>query len=201
MSGREDRYGPWRGSSGGGGGGGGRGGGYGEERPRYVDRGGGGGGGGHYSRGGGDRRRSPPGRSYDDRGRRDAYRDDHHRDGHRDDHYRRRSRSRSRSKSSGRDDGEPPRSKEEEELLELTRDARTVFVQQLVVRAEERDVREYFEQVGTVSDVRLIRDRSTGRSKGFAYVEFEDLEVVPKALLLNGQKFCTKHAVRTARDI
>ena len=104
-----------------------------------------------------------------------------------------RARSRSRSPRRRSRSPEPLRSKEEEELLELTRDARTVFVQQLVVRASERDVREYFEQVGPVSDVRLIRDRASGRSKGFGYVEFEDLEAVPKALLLNGQIMCMKH--------
>jgi len=45
-------------------------------------------------------------------------------------------------------------------------------------------------------DVQLIRDKASGRSKGFGYVEFEELEAVPKALLLNGQKFCMKHPVR-----
>lgn len=77
-------------------------------------------------------------------------------------------------------------------MFELTRDARTVFVTQLQVRAGERDVRAYFEQVGGVEDVSLIKDRS-GKSKGFGYVEFSDLDSVPKALMLNGQKFCMKH--------
>lgn len=117
---------------------------------------------------------------------------------------RRRSASASRSRS--RDlEGSRPRerrqrtpspvrlSKEEEELLQLTRDARTVFVGQLVVRAGERDIRKYFEQVGPVSEVQLIKDKSSGRSKGIGYVEFEDLEAVPRALLLNGQKLCMKH--------
>ena len=102
-------------------------------------------------------------------------------------------RSRSRSRERG---GCSPQhlSKEEEELLQLTRDARTIFVSQLVVRASDRDVREFMEQIGPVVDVQLIRDRSTLRSKGFGYVEFEDLDSVPKALLLNGQNMCMKHA-------
>lgn len=37
------------------------------------------------------------------------------------------------------------------ELLELTRDARTVFVGQLVVRASEDNIRDYFEQVGPLT--------------------------------------------------
>jgi len=105
-------------------------------------------------------------------------------------------RGRGGGESSGGGGGGGGRSREEEEVLQLTRDARTIFVGQLVVRAGERDVREYFEQVGPVSDVQLIRDKSSGKSKGFGYIEFTDLESVPKALLLNGQKFCMKHPVR-----
>lgn len=45
------------------------------------------------------------------------------------------------------------------------------------------------QQIGKVRSVRLIEDRLTRRSKGFGYVEFADLESVPKALLCNGEKF------------
>jgi RNA-binding protein 23/39 len=81
----------------------------------------------------------------------------------------------------------------ERELLDLTRDARTVFVSQLVLRAQESDLKYYFEQVGRVAQVRLLSDKY-GKSRGIGYVEFEDLETVPKALVLNGQKFCMKHS-------
>ena len=81
----------------------------------------------------------------------------------------------------------------ERELLDLTRDARTVFVSQLVLRAQERDLRDYFAQVGNVAQVKLLVDRY-GKSRGIGYVEFEDLETVPRALVLSGQKFCMKHA-------
>uniref|UniRef100_A0A183IUK1 RNA-binding protein 39 n=1 Tax=Soboliphyme baturini TaxID=241478 RepID=A0A183IUK1_9BILA len=46
---------------------------------------------------------------------------------------------------------------------------------------EERDAR-------TVRDVRIITDSKTRRSKGIAYVEFWDLEAVPLALGLHGQR-------------
>lgn len=45
-----------------------------------------------------------------------------------------------------------------------------------------------------MADVQLIKDKLSGRSKGLGYVEFADLDSVPKALLLNGQAFCMKHA-------
>ena len=81
----------------------------------------------------------------------------------------------------------------ERDAAEVTRHARTVFVSQLVARATGQQVAEYFEAVGKVKDVRLITDKHSGRSKGFGYVEFAELESVPMAMLLNGRKFCMKH--------
>ena len=63
-----------------------------------------------------------------------------------------------------------------------TRDARTIFVSQLVRKATEKDIKRYFEQVGKVRHVNLITDRS-GASKGIAYVEFKHLETVPVRVL------------------
>ena len=39
-----------------------------------------------------------------------------------------------------------------------------------------------------VTDVRLITDNKTRRSKGIAYIEFKDTESVPLAMGLTGQK-------------
>jgi len=77
------------------------------------------------------------------------------------------------------------------EMEELTRDLRTVFVGQLQVRVTEKDIKRFFKKVGSVKvkDIQLIKDKFTGRSKGFAYVELKSLEDVPKALMLNGQRF------------
>ena len=38
---------------------------------------------------------------------------------------------------------------------------------QLVVRATEKDVKSYFQQIGPVIDVQMIKDKSSGRCKGF----------------------------------
>jgi RNA recognition motif-containing protein len=40
--------------------------------------------------------------------------------------------------------------------------------------AADDDLRELFEEYGEVLSVRVIMDRDTGRSKGFAFVEMED---------------------------
>ena len=55
------------------------------------------------------------------------------------------------------------------------RDARTVFASNLNRKADDFAIFEFFSDAGTVVDVRVITDKHTRRSKGFAYVEFEDL--------------------------
>ncbi|XP_072966227.1 uncharacterized protein [Typha angustifolia] len=67
------------------------------------------------------------------------------------------------------------------------RDQRTVFAFQICLKADERDVYEFFSRAGKVRDVRLITDRNSRRSKGFGYVEFYDSMSVPMAIALSGQ--------------
>ncbi|PKA55658.1 Nucleolin 1 [Apostasia shenzhenica] len=67
------------------------------------------------------------------------------------------------------------------------RDQRTVFAYQICLKADERDVYEFFSPAGKVRDVRLIMDRSSRRSKGVGYVEFYDAMSVPMAIALSGQ--------------
>ncbi|RXG73970.1 putative RNA-binding protein 23 [Armadillidium vulgare] len=108
---------------------------------------------------------------------------------------RRLSRSHSRERKRKRDtrsrSKEKRRSKTKSPKRELTaeeRDARTVFCMQLSSRIRGRDLEDFFSVVGKISDVRIITDAKTRRSKGIAYVEFEDVESVPLALGLSGQK-------------
>ncbi len=70
----------------------------------------------------------------------------------------------------------------------LTKDQRTIFVSQLVMKTEERDVRKFFRKTlgCKVNDVQLLRDRRTGRHKGCAYVELGRLEDVPTAVAASG---------------
>ncbi|XP_040567747.1 RNA-binding protein 39 [Lepeophtheirus salmonis] len=118
----------------------------------------------------------------------------------------RRSRSRSRSRSRkysprrryspkgekyGRGRSPSPRARSPEvPLTPEERDARTVFIMQLSQRVRSRDIEEFFSSVGKIRDVKLIICNKTRRFKGIAYVEFRDLESIPYALGLNGQKLC-----------
>ncbi|KAK8951764.1 Polyadenylate-binding protein RBP47A [Platanthera zijinensis] len=67
------------------------------------------------------------------------------------------------------------------------RDQRTVFAYQICLKADERDVYEFFSRAGKVRDVRLIMDRNSRRSKGVGYIEFYDSMSVPMAIALSGQ--------------
>ncbi|KAI9984503.1 hypothetical protein PInf_005861 [Phytophthora infestans] len=101
--------------------------------------------------------------------------------------------SKSRSRSAPKEERERSTSAEraerakQRELMELTRDHRTVFVGQLTQKVREKDLERFLTKTGKVENVLLIRDKFTNRSKGFAYVELSNLEDVPKVLLLNGQ--------------
>lgn len=68
------------------------------------------------------------------------------------------------------------------------RDARTVLCMQLAARIRPRDLEDFFSAVGKVRDVRIISDRNSRRSKGIAYVEFCDIQAVPLAIGLTGQR-------------
>lgn len=63
-----------------------------------------------------------------------------------------------------------------------------MFCMQLAAQIRARDLEEFFSSVGKVTDVRMITDSKTRRSKGIAYIEFKDIESVPLAMALSGQK-------------
>lgn len=62
-----------------------------------------------------------------------------------------------------------------------------IFIGSLPFSLEETDLKEYFEEYGEVSSVKIISDKFTGRSKGFGFVEMPDDEAAKKAIEeLNG---------------
>jgi RNA-binding protein 39 len=73
-----------------------------------------------------------------------------------------------------------------------TRDARTVFAYNLPIKADERDIKNFFMKAGGVRDVRLIHDRNSRKSKGFGYVEMDTIRAVSEAIQLSGTKFMDK---------
>lgn len=62
-----------------------------------------------------------------------------------------------------------------------------IYVGNLNFRLDEGDLREIFEEYGSVSDSKIIKDKFTGRSKGFGFVIMDDLAEAQKAIQeLNG---------------
>lgn len=76
----------------------------------------------------------------------------------------------------------------EDELAQLDRTTRTVQVFNINHKAEERELFQFFCTAGPLADIKIIRDRASGRSKGFAYVEFETKEGAIKAMTMSGQE-------------
>ena len=49
-----------------------------------------------------------------------------------------------------------------------------IYVGNLSWNMSEEDLRSLFEQYGTVSTVKIVKDRETGRSRGFGFVDMPD---------------------------
>jgi len=66
----------------------------------------------------------------------------------------------------------------------LDEDVRTLYVGNLPYRANETSVRELFSDHGTVHSVRLMKDKHTGKRRGFGFVEMaaDDLDKAITAL-------------------
>lgn len=54
-----------------------------------------------------------------------------------------------------------------------TNDLTTLYIGNLNYKVNENAIKAYFEQYGYVDSVRLMKDRKTGRRKGFGFVEVE----------------------------
>jgi RNA recognition motif-containing protein len=57
-----------------------------------------------------------------------------------------------------------------------------LFVGNLSYQTMENDLQEYFSQAGPVVSVNLMLDKVTGKSRGFAFVEFATSEEANKAV-------------------
>lgn len=109
-----------------------------------------------------------------------------------------------RYRNEGRRQSRSPKRESTPPLTEDERDRRTVFVQQLAARLRTKELIAFFEKIGPVKEAQIVKDRVSGRSKGYVftfihilqtnptssvgYVEFKNEESVPAAIQLTGQK-------------
>jgi RNA recognition motif-containing protein len=71
-----------------------------------------------------------------------------------------------------------------------------LFVGNLSYQATEEDLRELFQQAGTVQSVRIVTDQFTGRPRGFGFVEMSTPEEASQAVdQLNGRVFRDRNLV------
>lgn len=57
-----------------------------------------------------------------------------------------------------------------------------IYVGNLNYRVREDDLRQVMEEYGSVDSVKIVKDRETGRSKGFAFVEMPNNAEAIKAI-------------------
>jgi cold-inducible RNA-binding protein len=58
----------------------------------------------------------------------------------------------------------------------------TIYVGNINYSLGEADIQKIFEVLGTVESVKIIRDKRTGRSKGFAFIEMSNKKEALEAI-------------------
>jgi RNA recognition motif-containing protein len=77
----------------------------------------------------------------------------------------------------------------------------TLYVGNLPYKANEISVKTLFEEIGAVTSVRLMKDRKTGRRKGFGFVEVDASKTDEYITKLNDSEFMDRTIkVRPAKD-
>lgn len=71
-----------------------------------------------------------------------------------------------------------------------------MYVGNLIYNVKESDLRQVMEEYGVVESVKLITDRETRRSKGFAFVEMPESSEASNAIKeLNGAEYAGRPMV------
>ena len=71
-----------------------------------------------------------------------------------------------------------------------------MYIGNLSYNVRESDLRQVMEEYGTVESVKLIMDRNTNRSKGFAFVEMpENAEAQQAINKLNGAEYVGRQMI------
>ncbi len=101
----------------------------------------------------------------------------------------------------------PPRKQAAKSTSQSTNDSApsseiaTLYIGNLAYKADEQAVKDYFEKAGTVLSVRLVKDKRTGRRKGFGFIEINPGDEKMFIKQLNESEFMERNIiVRPAND-
>ncbi|KAG2339910.1 hypothetical protein BDR05DRAFT_1003034 [Suillus weaverae] len=83
------------------------------------------------------------------------------------------------------DQGVPMETEEDKSIA----DGRSVFVGNVDYGATPEEIQAHFQACGTINRVTILCDKFTGHPKGFAYVEFAELEHIDAALTMDSSLF------------
>lgn len=71
-----------------------------------------------------------------------------------------------------------------------------LYVGNISYDTTEEELRTLFSQAGTVESVEIIKDRNTGRSKGFAFVKMSNQTEAEKAISLFNETLLDNRAIK-----
>ena len=63
-----------------------------------------------------------------------------------------------------------------------------VYLGNIPFTVSEDSIREFLGDCGQITDLRLIKDRETGQSKGFAFITFSTEDEMNNAIQKNGEE-------------
>ena len=59
---------------------------------------------------------------------------------------------------------------------------RKIFVGSLIQKTNDDDLREFYSQFGEITDCIVMKDKSTGKSRGFGFVTYSESFMVDEAM-------------------
>lgn len=76
-----------------------------------------------------------------------------------------------------------------------------IYVGNFSYSVTEEELNEFFSQYGAIQELNLIKDRETGRSRGFAFISYDSPQSAQNALVANGNEFKGRNlTVNMARE-
>lgn len=82
-----------------------------------------------------------------------------------------------------------PTHRNQEQSVISADDIKTLYVGNLPYRANETAVKELFSEYGQVQSVRLMKDKHTGKRRGFGFVEMASTDISKAISALNDTEF------------